>query len=59
MTIYDSKLPYPMQNHPLTEKEIWLINLCREMEFGSLVVYLEKRQPSRVEDYRKSMKPPI
>ena len=56
--IYDPKIELPMRNYPLTEKEIWLIDLCRSTEYGEFVLHIEKKQPARVEDYKKSLMPP-
>lgn len=45
-----------MKPYSLTEKEIKLVELCRETGYGQLVVFLEDSQPVRVEELKKSIK---
>lgn len=40
----------------LTDKEINLVELCRETDYGQFIVYLENGQPVRVEALKKSLK---
>lgn len=40
----------------LTEKECKLIELCRTIGYGQIVIFMEHGQPVRVEEIKKSIK---
>ncbi len=40
----------------LTEKEMKLIRMIRELKFGELQIHIADSQPVRVEEVRKSIK---
>lgn len=51
----DTQLPKDTKPYLLTDKEIKMVELCRECDFGQFIVHIEKGQPKRVEDYKKSI----
>ncbi len=40
----------------LTEKETKLIEYCREIKYGQVVIFMENGQPIRIEKIKESIK---
>lgn len=43
-------------NENLTEKEKNLIRILREMDYGEVKIFVQDKQPVRIEEVRKSIK---
>lgn len=50
------KIVNPLRPYNLTDKEIELVELCRSLKFGKLLLYIEYAQPERVENMLESIK---
>lgn len=53
--IVDKDIPFPLKQYLLTDKEIKVIELFRELKFGQCIIYIENGQPKRAENLKESI----
>ncbi len=51
-----SKMDNKKITYELYDKEIKLIEYCRDVKYGQVVIFLENGQPVRIEEVKKSIK---